>query len=253
MKKWSRKELIVAFNLYCQLPFGKIHSRNPVIKRVAEKLGRTSSSVAMKMLNFASLDPMIIESGRHGLGNASNADKSVWDEFHKDWEKLALESQLFLKETNMIPAKDLSKLRPSDFLGETKKVTAEVRLKQSFFRRAVLSSYQGRCCMTALDDPRLLIASHIVPWSEDKANRLNPSNGLCLSALHDRAFDQHLITVTPDFKIRVSKTLYRSKTTFCETALLSLDGKQISLPEKFLPALELLRIHNKRFLANEIG
>jgi putative restriction endonuclease len=252
VKKWSRKELIVAFNLYCQLPFGTIHSRNPLIKLVAEKLGRTSSSLAMKMLNLASLDPMIIESGRHGLGNASNADKSVWDEFHKDWERLALESQLFLKNEKIIPAKELSRLRPLDFIGETKKATVEVRLKQSFFRQAVLSSYQSRCCMTGLDDPRLLIASHIVPWSRDKANRLNPSNGLCLSALHDRAFDQGLITVMPDFKIRVSKSLYRSKTKFCETALLALDGRQISLPEKFLPAPELLQLHNERFLSNEI-
>lgn len=253
MKKWSRKELIVAFNLYCQLPFGKIHSRNLLIRRVAEKLDRTASSLAMKMLNFASLDPMIVESGRHGLGNASNADRAVWQEFHKDWEKLALESQLFLKETRIIPAKDLSKLRPSDFLGETMKATVEVRLKQSFFRQSVLSNYQNHCCMTGLDDPRLLIASHIAPWSEDKANRLNPGNGLCLSALHDRAFDQYLITVMPDFKIRVSRSLHRSKATFCKTALLALDGKDISLPDKFRPATELLRIHNKRFLNNEIA
>jgi hypothetical protein len=59
MKRWSRKELIVAFNLYCQLPFGKIHSRNPLIIRVAKNLERTSSSLAMKMLNFASLDPSV--------------------------------------------------------------------------------------------------------------------------------------------------------------------------------------------------
>lgn len=47
--------------------------------------------------------------------------------------------------------------------------------------------------MSGLAEPRLLIASHIVPWSKDKTNRLNPSNGLCLSAIHDRAFDQGFI------------------------------------------------------------
>ena len=245
MKRWTRQELIIAFNLYCQLPFGKIHGRNPLIVRVAEKLGRTSSALAMKMLNFASLDPMIIGSGRHGLGNASNTDKAVWQEFHEDWEKLALESQLFLKDSKVMPTKDLSEAKLPDFLGETKQATVEIRLKQSFFRQAVLSSYQGRCCMTGLDDPRLLIASHIVPWSKDKTNRLNPSNGLCLTALHDRAFDQGLITVMPDFKIQVSKSLYRSKTSFCKMALLSLAGKGIYLPEKFLPMTELLRYHNK--------
>ena len=245
MKKWSRHELIVAFNLYCQLPFGKIHSRNPIIMQVAKQLNRTSSSVAMKMLNFASLDPIITDSGRHGLGNASNADREIWQEFHRDWEKLALEGQLYLKSAKVISPEELSKIDPADYTGDTKKSTVEVRLKQSFFRQAVLSSYQGRCCMTGLSDQRLLIASHIIPWSKDKANRLNPSNGLCLSALHDKAFDQGLITVLPNWQIKVSKHLDKSKNEFCKLAIISLEGKTINLPEKFLPSPEFLVYHNK--------
>lgn len=245
MKKWARQELIVAFNLYCQLPFGKIHSRNPIIMEVAKQLNRTPSSLAMKMLNFASLDPMIINSGRHGLGNASNADRVVWQEFHQDWERLALESQLFLKTAKIITPKELQKIEPADFSGGTKESVVQVRLKQSFFRQTILSSYQGRCCMTGLADQRLLVPSHIVPWSKDKANRLNPSNGLCLSALHDKAFDQGLITVLPDWKIKVSKYLYETKNEFCRMALVSLGGKRIELPEKFLPTEEFLAYHNK--------
>ncbi len=244
MKKWSRHELIVAFNLYCQMPFGKIHSRNPVIVQIAKQLERSSSSLAMKMLNFASLDPMIIDSGRHGLGNASNADREVWQEFHRDWAKLALEGQLYLKSAKVISTKELPKIEPCDFTGETKKSSVEVRLKQSFFRQAVMSSYQGRCCMTGLADQRLLIASHIIPWSKDKTNRLNPSNGLCLSALHDKAFDQGLITVLPNWRIRVSKHLAESKNEFCKMAITLLEGKKIELPEKFLPAEEFLIYHN---------
>jgi len=245
MEKWSRHELIVAFNLYCQLPFGKIHSRNPIIMQVAKQLNRTPSSVAMKMLNFASLDPMIIDSGRHGLGNASNADREVWQAFHQDWERLALEGQLYLKSAKAISPKELPKIESDDFAGETKKASVDVRLKQSFFRQAVLSSYQGRCCMTGLAEQRLLIASHIIPWSKDKTNRLNPSNGLCLSALHDKAFDQGLITVLPDWRIKVSKYLDESKNEFCKMAIISLEGKKINLPEKFLPAKEFLVYHNK--------
>jgi len=249
MKKWSRRELIIAFNLYCQLPFGKIHSRNPIIVQVAKQLNRTPSSVAMKMLNFASLDPMIIDSGRHGLGNASNADREVWQAFHQDWEKMALEGQSLLSVADALPTTQPSVEEPAEFTGGTKKATVDVRLKQSFFRQAILSSYQSRCCMSGLDDPRLLIASHIVPWNKDKANRLNPSNGLCLSALHDRAFDQGLITVTPDWKIRISKSLSRSKSNFCKMTLLSLEGASIHLPEKFLPSSEFLLFHNRvRFI-----
>ena len=245
MKKWSRHELIVAFNLYCQLPFGKIHSRNPIIMQVAKQLNRTSSSVAMKMLNFASLDPIITDSGRHGLGNASNADREIWQEFHRDWEKLALEGQLYLKSAKAIFPEELPKIDLADYTGDTKKSTVEVRLKQSFFRQAVLSSYQSRCCMTGLADTRLLVASHIVPWSKDKTNRLNPSNGLCLSALHDKAFDQGLITVLPDWQIKVSKYLHKTKNDFCKMAIVSLEGKKIILPEKFMPELDFLRYHNQ--------
>lgn len=245
MKKWARQELIVAFNLYCQMPFGKIHSRNPVIVQIAKKLERSPSSVAMKMLNFASLDPMIIDSGRHGLGNASNADREVWQEFHRDWEKMALEGQRYLKSIEASFLEELPKIEADDFAGETKKASVEVRLKQSFFRQAVISSYQGHCCMTGLADQRLLVASHITPWSKDKANRLNPSNGLCLSALHDKAFDQGLVTVLPNCEIRVSKYLVETKNDFCKMAIASLDGKKIHLPEKFLPATEFLAYHNK--------
>lgn len=245
MKRWSKKELIVALSLYCQLPFGKIHSRNPVIVQVARQLGRTPSSLAMKMLNFASLDPISVKSGRHGLGNASKTDKNIWREFHQDWKKLALESQVFLKSASNLLPKKLEVADPRDFLGETKESKVEIRLKQSFFRQAVLSSYQGRCCMTGLADQRLLIASHIVPWSKDKTNRLNPSNGICLSALHDKAFDQGLITVLPNWRVKVSKHLDASDNEFCKMALISLEGKRIELPQKFLPSAEFLSYHNK--------
>lgn len=242
---WTRHDLIIAFNLYCQTPYGKIHHRNPLIIQVASKLGRTPSALAMKMLNFASLDPRIINSGRHGLGNAANSDRAVWQEFHADWEKAALEAQMWLKAKDLILPSAVAEPSTADYAGETRNSMVEVRLKQSFFRQAVISSYRGRCCMTGLADQRLLIASHIIPWSEDKANRLNPSNGLCLSALHDKAFDKGLITVMPDWKIRISKELLKAKDEFCDSAINSLDGKQIELPEKFLPSTDFLAYHNK--------
>ena len=58
---WTREQLLVAFNLYCQLPFGKLHSRNPDIIRLAEMIGRNPGALAMKLVNIASLDPVILE------------------------------------------------------------------------------------------------------------------------------------------------------------------------------------------------
>jgi len=67
---------------------------------------------------------------------------------------------------------DDGELLPDDFTGEIRQVLTTQRIKQHFFRRAVLSSY-GAVLYVWLIEVRLLVASHIVPWSKDKANRLN--------------------------------------------------------------------------------
>lgn len=253
--RWTKEQLKLAFHLYCQLPFGKLHSRNPEIIKLAKLIGRTPGAVAMKLVNFASLDPAITSTGRTGLGNAGSLDREVWAEFHAGWEKLAVECEFLRRNLDAgVPAVDEADelLVPEDFAGETRKVVTEQRIKQTFFRRAVLSSYRGRCCMSGLSEPRLLIASHIVPWSKDKANRLNPSNGLCLSAIHDCAFDKGLITLTDDFKIVVSKELKRKKEPFITDVLLPLEGRMIEPPERFAPQPEFVAWHrNKLFVDNQ--
>ena len=171
-RRWNKEQLKLAFHLYCQLPFGKLHSRNPEIVELAQLLGRTPSAVAMKLVNFASLDPAITASGRVGLGNASALDREVWEEFHADWERLAVECAALVQQLRPAPLIDtpdpLGAFDLNDFTGETRRVITQQRLKQNFFRRAVLASYGGRCCMSGLSDARLLVASHIVPWSKDK-------------------------------------------------------------------------------------
>ena len=209
---WTKEQIKLAFHLYCQIPYGRIHGRNPEVRALARVIGRTSDAVAMKMLNIASIDPAITSSGRAGLGNASALDRAVWDEFHKDWERLAVECKLLRQKLgtgDQSIVEDLGQegiyLPPEDFTGETRELLTAQRIKQNFFRRAVLSSYRDRCCMSGISDTRLLIASHIVPWSKDKVNRLNPSNGLCLSALHDRAFGKGLITLSDDCRVLLSE------------------------------------------------
>jgi predicted restriction endonuclease len=180
------------------------------------------------------------------LGNASILDREVWDEFHADWERLALECQALRSNAEQnFPedGTDDAEIIPEDFIGETRKTFTEQRIKQHFFRRAVLSSYRGRCCMSGLSEPRLLVASHIVPWSKDKENRLNPSNGLCLSAIHDKAFDKGLITLTDDFRVVISEELKRRNENFIKDTFLPLSGKQIELPERFTPSIEFISHH----------
>jgi putative restriction endonuclease len=246
---WTKEQIKLAFHLYCQLPYGRIHGRNPEIVALAKVIGRTPDAVAMKMLNIASLDPAITSTGRVALGNASALDRDVWDEFHSDWERLAVECHLLRQQLNKNPIEDLEAdndaLLPDDFTGETRQVLTAQRIKQHFFRRAVLSGYRGRCCMSGVSEARLLIASHIVPWSRDKANRLNPSNGLCLSAIHDRAFDKGLISLTDDWRVVLSDQLRERDESFLKAVFTPLEGRQIEMPERFRPDHAFLARHRE--------
>lgn len=247
-RSWIRDELIVAMNLYCKLPFGQLHYRNPVIIALAEKLGRTASSVAMKLCNFASLDPVQQARGISGLSGASAADRAVLEEFHQDWDRLAFESEQRWAALIGKPVEAETHI-PEDELpraGLERERVVRQRVNQGFFRAAVLAAYGSRCCITGLAVSDLLIASHIVPWAKDKANRVNPRNGLCLNSLHDSAFDRGFITLTPKLKVEVSPTL---KAAPIEAAtkrlLLDYDNSDIRQPERFLPDAELLEWHRK--------
>ncbi len=203
-KGWTRQQLLIAFGLYCKMPFGKIHSRNPEIIKFANIIERTPSALAMKLTNIASLDPAITSTGRKGLKGASETDRNMWKEMENDWENFALESEKSIASVfNDVEQQEDTFL--SNYSGKTKTIQTTARVGQSFFRSAVLSAYNSKCCITGLSETRLLVASHIIPWREDESNRLNPRNGLLLSMLHDKAFDLGIITINDDMTIHVSK------------------------------------------------
>jgi len=256
---WTKEQVKLGIHLYCQLPFGKLHSRNPEIIELAKLIGRSPGAVAMKLNNLASLDSAITDTGRVGLTGASKLDREVWNEFHADWERLAVECLDIYKrlrvEKGLPPseAQAESELEGvDDYTGETKRVITEQRIKQNFFRRAVLSSYRGCCCMSGLSDARLLIASHIVPWSKDKENRLNPRNGLCLSALHDKAFDRGLITLDDDFCVVLSRDLEQRNEPFVKQFFHPLAGQAIHLPERFTPDPSFLARHREAVFIDHV-
>lgn len=179
----------------------------------------------------------------------------MWNEFQSNWTKTTLiagEAYDEIVGTYQTAAAG-SQMATSDAQymfqeGQTREAIVEVRKNQYVFRKAILSSYDSTCCISGLTNERLLTASHIVPWVEDKKNRLNPANGLCLSALHDRAYDQGLITVMPDFTVLVSETLKKShKDSFIENTLTKYNHKKISLPGRFRPDKEFLTKHATRF------
>jgi putative restriction endonuclease len=200
MKPWERDELILAINLYCKIPFGKIHVRNPDIIELAILLGRTPGSVSYKLANFASIDPSL---DRKGAKNVSRLDKQVWNEFFEDWDAMAYESE---KKMMAIRGDEVNVLYQNIPEGKTREAIVKSRVNQHFFRKMILASYNSKCCITGLPLEKLLVASHIIPWAKDPKNRLNPQNGLCLNALHDKAFDAGLLTIDESYRYGKSNT-----------------------------------------------
>lgn len=250
-RNWTRDELIVAFNLYCKISFSKINYRHHLIIKLAEAIGRTPSAVAWKLVNFASLDPSLTKRGIKGATNTGKLDKIVFEEFTNNWDELVYESEIllskFLKEDKEILLEKPFKLKEG--LETERKV--KVRINQSFFRSTVLSSYDFKCCLTGIDIPDLLIASHIIPWSKDIKNRLNPQNGLCLNNLHDKAFDRGLITFDSNFKMILSSQLKKNKSESINHYFHKLEGKSLQLPKRFIPDESFLEYHNQKIFQNE--
>lgn len=89
-------------------------------------------------------------------------------------------------------------------LDETERDTlVKQRIGQNVLRKKLLDIYDGQCAMCKIDDQNLLRTSHIIPWSKDEANRLEPTNAIMLCGLHDLAFEQHLLTINEDYTINL--------------------------------------------------
>ena len=221
-ENWNRDDLVLAFNLYCRTPFGKIHNRNPEVIALANLINRSPSSVSWKLANFARLDPSLASRNIRGATHGSKGEKEIWAEFEQDWDRLTYESEL-LRIQRLGLERELSDDAFPE--GKAKDTLIKARVNQGFFRSSILAAYGSACCVTGIQVSELLCASHIVPWSVDVPNRTNPRNGLCLNALHDRAFDRGLISVSTEFKVVISPRLKERRDSGVHQHLLSYESK----------------------------
>lgn len=245
-RKWTHDETVLALGLYFQIPFPKISSRNEQIRELARLMNRTPASVSMKMDNLARFDPTVQGKGFSSLRNGAKGDRAIWDEFYgrqevlsesyfrildnMGREGLALEDDQIIKTPQGLDGVSLRKYR----------------INQTFFRKSVLSAYEGKCCVTGIATPQLLVASHIKPWAKcaDGNERTNAENGLCLNALHDRAFDRGLFTLDSDLRVVLSHGLYDAvpRAVYFES-FLKYDGKRIAMPDRGRPLEAYLEYH----------
>lgn len=211
---WNREQLIVALNLYWKIPYNKISgSSNSLIQQIAPIINRTPAALAYKLMNFTSLDAEKQKIGNKGKSAASSSDKEVWNEYFGKWEKLTLDSSAILSVIQNKPIDTFLELEDDyEFVeGKEKIRLVKTRVNQNDFRQRVLASYNEKCCITGISFTSLLVASHIIPWSKNKQERLNPRNGICLNNIHDKAFDKGLITITSDFKVKLSDAILKKQ------------------------------------------
>lgn len=248
-KIWTRDELIVTFNLYLKLPFGQLHKNRPEVQELAQLIGRSVNSIALRLVNFAACDPILKQRGIKGMVGGIKQCKPIWDDFFNDKNSLLYESEFILEKlkNNLVnPTPDIEISDDPIPLGLDTQTLVKKRVNQFLFRKMVLSNYNFTCAISGIDIPDLLVASHIIPWSVNKQERLNPKNGICLSSLYDKAFDSGLIGIDNNFKIILSKKLKASqKKEYFQQYFSIIENKEIEFPQKYMPDITFLQWHLK--------
>lgn len=247
LRLWTKEELILAFNLYLKIPFGKTHSTNKDIIHLANLIDRTPGSIALRLANFASVDPVLKARGIKGMDGGKNIVQPIWNEFYENQEELIFLSEEILAQKEHISIEKKFEdilFDTKDLKGEDVRRAVKTRVNQSVFRQMVLSNYNNKCAITGIDIPGLLLASHIIPWSKNEEHRLNPENGICFSALYDKAFDKGLIGINTNNEIIFSDSIKKKKDTeFYNRYFFSIENKKIIVAQKYLPRKEFLEYH----------
>ena len=125
---WTREELILAFDLYCRIPFKKTKANNPEVIKLSKLINRSPASIARKLGNLGSLDPELQRQQVSGLLHTSKLDREIWNEFHNNWNQLVLEAS-FLKESIGVKSVQPTAIDIQRPLGPSEKITIQ---KQEF-------------------------------------------------------------------------------------------------------------------------
>ncbi len=244
---------------------GKAHSYLNAIKHLEEVLTNVKTYNKFKNLykvnnidDISSLYKFIIEQQKIGHGGifSDNFKRSYWNKRHyssaiKSYQQFLIvhnyEQQLdekIFSETNGKRIAEIIIKQPINYIDkleiavdsnktgvDTLQLTKS-RVNQNYFRKIVLHNYNNSCGVNGLNIPEVLRASHIVGWAKNKENRLNPENGICLSATYDAAFDRHLISFDDNYKMILSKSLneFMSNDAF-QKHFKAFEGKQIMMPK----------------------
>ena len=249
---WTEEQITIVLYEYCRNPFGQFSATKEFVQNLGKLLNRTPAAIVRKVGNLASLDPQMKARGVDGLGHTGKLDKVVWNKYFGHWNQLAYDAEVLLAKLRNKELEESLQLDLSDLpIGTERTQEVKRRINQSFFRDTVLSSYDNRCCITGINNDKLLQACHIVSWSMDEANRTNPQNGLCMNYLFHKAYDEYLLGISPDYDIIISDKFFGEKLKDVDSKTLdyvrSFNNRKIIMPKRFLPNRDLLAEHFTKF------
>lgn len=249
---WTREETIIAFNVYCKIPFKDSNKNHPMIIKYANIIGRSPSALNMKVGNLGRLDPKLKEKGIVGLSHGSKVEQMIWDEFYANPEQLIYESECLIAKYSNDSIEHTSNIDLANLPEGTERLAViKQRVNQTFFRNTVLSSYNSTCCISGIRNEQLVEACHISEWKSDVKNRTNPHNGICLNPFFHKAYDKYFLSITPDYCIEISdRLLDEIKCENTRQYLQSINTRRIILPEKFSPDKDLLKMQYERYKAS---
>ena len=236
-------------NLYTKLRYGQFNYRNADVIELAGLIGKTPGAVAFKLVHLSRQDPEH-KNRVKGLANPGRNAVEMYNAFASNWDEMLYESEKSLAKYKNKKIEEISleekeqetlKHELSGKQGHDVQRLVKSRVNQSLFRRIILNNYSESCAICNINLKDLLVASHILKWAENKANRLNPQNGLCLCSLHDKAFELGYLGINRNFKIVLSPKLSAIKDQkTCQNFFLRHENQTINLPDKFYPAPEFL-------------
>jgi putative restriction endonuclease len=198
MSKWSKDEFMLVMNLYTKLRYGQFNYRNIEVIKLAELIGKTPGAVAFKLVHLSRQDPRHKDRVK-GLANPGKNAIEMYNEFVNNWDEMFYQSEVLLAkyqnkkiEEIALEQYEIQEFEKDILSGKEGKDVERIvksRVNHSLFRKVVVNNYYNSCAICSLDIQNLLVASHILKWSENKEHRLNPTNGICLCNIHDRAFE----------------------------------------------------------------
>lgn len=253
MSRWSRDEFMLVMNLYTKLRYGQFNSRNTEVIKLAKLIGKTPGAVAFKLVHLSRQDPKHKDRVK-GLANSGKNAIEMYNEFSNNWDEMLFQSEVLLAKYQNKKIEEIA-LDPNEIQdiendilsgkdGKDVERVVKTRVNQSLFRKVVVNNYSNSCAICSLDIQNLLVASHILKWSMSKEHRLNPTNGICLCNIHDRAFELGFIGIDTNYSILISNEIKQIKEKNTYSSLFGRhENQSIILPDKFYPNIVFLENH----------